>query len=208
MKSNPLFLSQIEQARRQLRLWRKTRTHREPIPERLWTASVALARVHGVSRVAQALRLNYDALKRRVLGAESTGKSPPQALGPFVELPLVSPSPNAPKCTVELAKGTGTTMTIRWEGQGGAKGGHAPGVSGLVLGTAAFGAARSVHWLVQAAASSQPPSHCLQQSVPDFALGRPSAALGQPSVGASGAGHFGGLAAALSSSHLSAGDLP
>jgi len=121
MKSNPLFLSQIEQARRQLRLWRKTRTHREPIPERLWTASVALARVHGVSRVAQALRLNYDALKRRVLGAESTGKSPPQALGPFVELPLVSPSPNAPKCTVELAKRTGTTMTIRWEGQGGAR---------------------------------------------------------------------------------------
>jgi hypothetical protein len=87
MKSDPLFLSQIKQARRQLKLWRKTRTHREPIPERLWTSAVALARVHGVSPVAQALRLNYDALKRRVLGAEPGRKSPPQTLRPFVELP-------------------------------------------------------------------------------------------------------------------------
>jgi hypothetical protein len=117
MKAKPLFLSQIQQAHRQLKLWRKTRAHREPIPERLWTSSVALARVHGVSAVAQALRLNYYALKRRVLGAEPVRKSPLQALRPFVELPLIAPPPQAPKCTVELAKSTGATMTIRWEGQ-------------------------------------------------------------------------------------------
>jgi hypothetical protein len=117
MKANALFLSQIKQARRQLKLWRKTRTHRERIPERLWTSSVALARVHGVSPVAQALRLNYDALKRRVLGAEPVRKAPPQALRSFVELPLIAQPPNCLKCMVELTKSTGAAMTIRWEGQ-------------------------------------------------------------------------------------------
>ena len=39
--------------------WRSARTARLPIPERLWAAAVELARQHGVSRTAQALRLEY-----------------------------------------------------------------------------------------------------------------------------------------------------
>jgi hypothetical protein len=116
MKSNELFLSQIKQARWQLKLWRKTRTHGERIPERLWTASVALARVHGVSSVAQALQLDYYALKRRVLEAEPVRKSRLKTVAPFVELPLLGPPASSPRCTVELARNTGATMTIRWEG--------------------------------------------------------------------------------------------
>jgi hypothetical protein len=118
MKSNELFLSQVKPARQQLETWRKTRQHGERIPGRLWTSLVALARAHGVSPVSQALRLDYYALKRRVLGLEPVRKSRLKALAPFVELPLIAqPSITSPKCTVELAKNTGATLTIRWEGQ-------------------------------------------------------------------------------------------
>jgi len=117
MKSNELFLSELKQARQQLEVWRKTRQRGERIPERLWTSLVALARAHGVSPVSQALRLDYYALKRRVLGLEPVRKSRFRAVAPFVELPLLGQPARSPKCTVELAKDTGATLTIRWEGQ-------------------------------------------------------------------------------------------
>ena len=117
MKSNELFLSELKQARQQLEVWRKTRQHGERIPERLWTSLVALARVHGVSPVAQALRLDYYGLKRRVLESEPLRRPRRKAIAPFVELPLIGPTPISPRCTVELAQNTGATLTIRWEGQ-------------------------------------------------------------------------------------------
>ena len=49
--------------------WRGTRgTSAERMPERLWAEAARLARVYGGSRVARALRLDYGALKRRVVG--------------------------------------------------------------------------------------------------------------------------------------------
>ena len=118
MKSNELFLSQLKQARQQLEVWRKTRQRGERIPQRLWASLGALARVHGVSPVSQALRLDYYALKRRVVPSEPVRRSHRKTVAPFVELPLIGPMPTSPRCTVELAKNTGVTMTIRWEGQG------------------------------------------------------------------------------------------
>jgi len=116
MKSNEVFLSQVKQARQQLETWRKTRKHGERIPERLWTSQVALARAHGVSPVSQALRLDYYALKRRVLESEPVRKSGLKAVAPFVELPLIGQPATSPRCTVELAKNTGASLTICWEG--------------------------------------------------------------------------------------------
>ena len=49
---------------RRFERWRSTHTTRLPIPERLWAAAVDLAREHGVSRTAQALRLEYGKLRR------------------------------------------------------------------------------------------------------------------------------------------------
>lgn len=117
MKSNELFLAQVKPARQQLETWRKTRRHGERIPERLWISLVTLAGVHGVSPVAQALRLDYYALKRRVLESEPVRKSRPKEAAAFVELPWIGQPSHWPKCTVELAKNTGASMTIRWEGQ-------------------------------------------------------------------------------------------
>ena len=117
MKSNEIFLSQIKPARQQVEAWRKTRKPGERIPEGLWTSLVALARVHGVSPVSQAMRLDYYALKRRVLASEPVRRSHRKTVAPFVELPLIGATLTSPKCMVELAKNTGVTMTIRWEGQ-------------------------------------------------------------------------------------------
>jgi hypothetical protein len=65
MKSNRLFLLDIEKARRRLEVWRKSRSRGKRIPARLWALAATLARTHGVSPVAQRLGLDYHGLKRR-----------------------------------------------------------------------------------------------------------------------------------------------
>src|SRR6516164_5742828 len=67
--------------------WRGAHTARLPIPERLWAAAVELAREHGVSRTAQALRLEYGKLRRlmqsaRPVAKSSDGKSPGSGAAP------------------------------------------------------------------------------------------------------------------------------
>jgi len=119
MKSNRSFSLDIEEAGRRLEVWRKSRPRRKRIPARLWASAAALARTHGVSRVAQRLGLDYNGLKRR---AEATAPPRRSRLKPppgFVELPLIGPPGQGPNCTVELARGAGARMTIRWEGQEG-----------------------------------------------------------------------------------------
>ena len=117
MKSNRSFSLNIEEARRRLEVWRKSRSRGKRIPGRLWALAAALARTHGVSPVSQRLGLDYHGLKRR---AEATPPPRRSCLRPppgFVELPLVAQPVLGPNCTVELARGEGARMTIRWEGQ-------------------------------------------------------------------------------------------
>ena len=119
MKSNRSFSLDIEAARRRLEVWRKSRSRGKRIPARLWSLAAALARTHGVSRVSQRLGLDYNGLKRRaetmVTPRRSRLKPPPA----FVELPLMGQPRQGPSCTVELARGEGARMTIRWEGKEG-----------------------------------------------------------------------------------------
>jgi hypothetical protein len=120
MKSNRSFSLDIEEARRRLEVWRTSRSRGKRIPDRLWALAAALARTHGVSPVSQRLGLDYNGLKRR---AEATTPPPRRSrLRPppgFVELPLVAQPVLGPNCTVELARGEGARMTIRWEGKEG-----------------------------------------------------------------------------------------
>jgi hypothetical protein len=67
-KLDPAFETNTAKVRRSLDAWRQQRKPREPIPESLWRAMVRLARAYRASPVAQALRVNYTALKRRLLG--------------------------------------------------------------------------------------------------------------------------------------------
>jgi hypothetical protein len=119
MKSNRSFSLDIEEARRRLEVWRKSRSRGKRIPDRLWALAAALARTHGVSPVSQRLGLDYNGLKRR---AEATTPPRRSNLRPppgFVELPLVGQPVLGPNCTVELARGEGSRMTIRWDGKEG-----------------------------------------------------------------------------------------
>jgi len=104
------FRSQIKPVRQELEAWRRTRKHRDPIPPPIWQAMARLSRVHGISPVCQALRVNYYDLQRRVNPLpklSSHNRSKPPA---FVEL-NVSPSTGV-GCVVEV-EDRGTRMTLR-----------------------------------------------------------------------------------------------
>ena len=112
-KSNLAFLAAIARVEPALAAWRQRRKHREAIPDALWRAMVPLARAHGVSPVAQALRVNYTALKHHLMaGAAShpcgTG---PGAVG-FVEVPVAS-WPGAQQWIIELEDRLGAKLTLR-----------------------------------------------------------------------------------------------
>jgi hypothetical protein len=119
MKSNRLFLLDIEKARRRLEIWRKSRSRGKRIPARLWALAATLARTHGVSPVAQRLGLDYHGLKRRAEAMTTPQRSRLKPPPGFIELPLLGPPAHGPHCTVELARGEGARMTIHWEGQAG-----------------------------------------------------------------------------------------
>ena len=110
MTKSKQFFSDIEQARMALESWRSTRKHRQRIPESLWSTMAKLAGVYGVSRVSQALRVAYYALKGRVAGSEAAPPSGRRAA--FLEVILPSnPSPSG--CVIELENRRGSRMTLR-----------------------------------------------------------------------------------------------
>jgi hypothetical protein len=119
MKSNRSISLNIEEARRRLEVWRKSRSRGKRIPAPLWALAAALARTHGVSPVSQRLGLDYHGLKRRADATTPPRRSRLKPPPGFVELPLIGQSGLAPGCTVELARGEGARMTIRWEGKEG-----------------------------------------------------------------------------------------
>ena len=119
MKLNRSFSLDIEAARRRLEVWRESRSRGKRIPDRLWALAAALARTHGVSPVSQRLGLDYNGLKRRAEAIPPARRSRLRPPPGFVELPLVAQPVLGPNCTVELARGEGARMTIRWEGKEG-----------------------------------------------------------------------------------------
>ena len=58
--------TELERIRRRFDRWRRTRKGRSRIPEPLWASAVKAAGQYGVNKTAQALRLDYYALKKRV----------------------------------------------------------------------------------------------------------------------------------------------
>lgn len=128
--------ARFEAVRRRFELWRRTRRGRARIPERLWTSAVKLAATYGLCRTARTLRLDYNALKRRVESAgvndSSVGptskrktrtrsrsnarKSARDSAMTFVELPPLERL-GAPECIVELEHPRGAKMQIRLTGR-------------------------------------------------------------------------------------------
>ncbi len=106
------FFSEIDQVRRLLEAWRRTRKHRDRIPERLWVAMTQLARTYGVSPVSGALRVEYYPLKDRVAASQKTSSSVSLSQPAFIELkPL--PAARLAVCQVEPEDRSGSKITLR-----------------------------------------------------------------------------------------------
>ena len=101
----------LARGRRQFQAWRARRQTGGRIPQALWNLAVRLVKMHGVSRTATALGLDYYCLKKR---AEDTADHP-QSSGPaFVELPL--PVIGSKQGLFELDNGVGLRMRVQLVG--------------------------------------------------------------------------------------------
>jgi len=95
--------------------WRRTRAGQCRMPEALWDAAVAVARVHGVNPVAKAARLDYYSLKGRLEGKIDQGQEIGREGPVFVDLGVVG-APQASEqseCEIELEEGS-KKMSIRF----------------------------------------------------------------------------------------------
>jgi hypothetical protein len=101
----------LARAESQFQRWRNERKLGERIPQRLWALAVRLAKLHGVSRTAAALRLDYYGLQRRIGIAAAQPLSSHPA---FVELP--SPVQVGKECRLEFDNGSGATMRVHLVG--------------------------------------------------------------------------------------------
>jgi hypothetical protein len=111
----------LEQLQHQLKAWRAAcagRARRRRLPEGVWKAATVLAGQQGVSRVARALHVDYYKLRQRTMGPRSARPATRRSPVPpgFVEVPVPWPTPARARdggCTVELADGQGSRMTVR-----------------------------------------------------------------------------------------------
>jgi hypothetical protein len=97
--------------RSRFQAWRGERKLGERIPPPLWDLAVRLAKLHGVSRTATALGLDYYGLQRRT----STVAAPAPSNNPaFVELP--APIRVGKECRLEFDNGAGATLRVQLVG--------------------------------------------------------------------------------------------
>jgi hypothetical protein len=103
--------SEMEQVRRRIDAWRRTRTERGAMPEALWRRAVLLVPDRSVSRVATALGVGYYSLQERVRRAGTSS-----AAG-FVELSgtqFVAANPTSVTgTTIEVREPDGSHLTLR-----------------------------------------------------------------------------------------------
>lgn len=99
--------------------WRRTRVRGARIPRRLWELAESLAKRHGVSATAQALKVGYYSLQDRLAtnpmtSANSSGAEAGSAA--FVQLPVSSLGSSSCDCLIELEHEAGRRLRIQWRG--------------------------------------------------------------------------------------------
>jgi hypothetical protein len=103
--------SDLARGRSRFQTWRGARKAGSRIPQALWEMAVRLAQMHGISRTATVLGLDYYSLKKQAELAISESRSS----GPvFVE--LTSPVMVGKECRLELDNGAGATMRVHLVG--------------------------------------------------------------------------------------------
>jgi hypothetical protein len=106
----------IEDVRQRFEHWRESRKHRTPIPESLWEGAISLCADHSIYRISRSLRLDYNALKRRVCYSHSENLSESVTSSAFVELDLKASLPEA-ECLVEREDKDGAKMKMHIKGR-------------------------------------------------------------------------------------------
>ena len=103
---------QLQLLAQRLKAWRATRTPGQRVPEDLWKAAAKLARVHGLSRTAAALKLSYYDLQRRLsdIGGPRRGRVPAVR---FVEVAPPTPTGLSEHGTLELVQVSGARLSLR-----------------------------------------------------------------------------------------------
>ncbi len=106
----------LSDVRSQFERWRQSRPRGTRIPDALWRAAVEAAGEHGVSKAAQALRLDYYALKKRVeSGLEERSTVEPASEIKFLEIPPCAPSGRL-ECVLEFEDGQGARLRVELQG--------------------------------------------------------------------------------------------
>ena len=110
--AKPIF----EEVRQRFEHWRESRKHRTPIPESLWEGAVGLCADHSIYKISKSLRLDYNALKRRVCYSHPERLAESVTSSAFVELDLKASLPEA-ECLVEMEDKDGAKMKMHIKGR-------------------------------------------------------------------------------------------
>ena len=105
----------LEDVRQRFEQWRESRKHRTPIPDSLWEGAVSLCDDHSIYRISRSLRLDYNALKRRVCYSHPECLPPSVTSSTFVELDLKASLPEA-EYLVEMEDKDGAKMKMHIKG--------------------------------------------------------------------------------------------
>lgn len=106
--------ARLFRARQRFDTFRKTHKGYRRLPESLWSAAVKLARTYGVNRTANALRLDYSMLKKRLAStALDTPPDVPTGSG-FIE--LLPSAAAAAECILECQDARGTKFRLHFKG--------------------------------------------------------------------------------------------
>jgi hypothetical protein len=107
--------ARLARGRERFDKFRKKHKGYRRFPDSLWSAAVKLAQTYGVNRTARTLRLDYNALKKR-LESTVSDTSPEATPNPkFIEL-LPSELTAAAECALECRRPDGTTIRIHLKG--------------------------------------------------------------------------------------------
>ena len=118
------FAAAYSGVQRKLTHWRQRHRRGARIPEGVWREAAKLASVHGINRIARALRLDYYSLKKHSAATARSGIRTPE----FVELlPGGLPVPR-PECLIEVEEPGGAKLRIHLQG------GELPDVAALTRG--------------------------------------------------------------------------
>lgn len=106
----------LSEVKHQFEEWRKTKKGRERIPEKLWEAAVSLSKVHSISRISNVLRLNYSALKNRIVEKDEDAIIEKVSAPAFIELDFERPA-FVSECIVEMEDSSGAKMRMCFKGK-------------------------------------------------------------------------------------------